>query len=62
MAVLKGVTKGQKAYTTLQCGRGPEDHIELNSDLVYSEYRRFLRGIYPTRPSSQPFVRAQRRV
>ncbi|KIM44856.1 hypothetical protein M413DRAFT_442826 [Hebeloma cylindrosporum] len=35
MAVLKGLTKGQKAYTSVQCGRGPEDHIELNSDLVY---------------------------
>jgi len=47
MAVLKGVTKAQKAYTSVQCGRGPEDHIELNSDLVYSEYRRFLRWNLP---------------
>jgi hypothetical protein len=39
MAVLKGLTKGQKSYSTIQCGKGPEDHLELNSDLVYSEYR-----------------------
>ncbi|KAJ3576468.1 hypothetical protein NP233_g409 [Leucocoprinus birnbaumii] len=29
------LTKGPKAYTSVQCGPGPEDHIELNSDLVY---------------------------
>ncbi|TFK39415.1 hypothetical protein BDQ12DRAFT_681748 [Crucibulum laeve] len=29
------ITKGPKAYTSVQCGRGKEDHIELNSDLVY---------------------------
>ncbi|KAF9477761.1 hypothetical protein BDN70DRAFT_91691 [Pholiota conissans] len=36
MAVLKGLTtKAKKAYTSVQCGRGPYDHIELNNDLVY---------------------------
>ncbi|KAF5316544.1 hypothetical protein D9619_006144 [Psilocybe cf. subviscida] len=35
MAVLTGLTRGSKAYTTVQCGRNPRDHIELNSDLVY---------------------------
>ena len=25
------------AYSTVQCGSGPEDHIELNSDLLYCE-------------------------
>lgn len=42
MAMLKGLTKEQKAYTSVQCGRDPEDHIELNSDLVYSELRAFI--------------------
>ncbi|KIJ53160.1 hypothetical protein M422DRAFT_73965 [Sphaerobolus stellatus SS14] len=29
------VSRGPKAYTSVQCGSGPDDHIELNSDLVY---------------------------
>ncbi|KAF8998546.1 hypothetical protein BDQ17DRAFT_1391700 [Cyathus striatus] len=29
------VTVGPKAYTSVQCGKDPNDHIELNSDLVY---------------------------
>ncbi|KIJ33946.1 hypothetical protein M422DRAFT_213317 [Sphaerobolus stellatus SS14] len=29
------ISKGPKAYTSVQCGSGPNDHIELNSDLVY---------------------------
>ncbi|KAF8972661.1 hypothetical protein BDZ97DRAFT_2003516 [Flammula alnicola] len=33
MSVLKGLTRSHKAYTSVQCGRN--DHIELNSDLVY---------------------------
>lgn len=49
MAMLKGLTKGKKAYTSVQCGRGPEDHIELNSDLVYSEYEAFVKGNIPDR-------------
>lgn len=49
MTMLKGLTKGQKAYTSVQCGRGPEDHIELNSDLVYSEYQAFLKGNIPNK-------------
>jgi hypothetical protein len=35
LAPLEGLTKGPKAYTTVQCGPGLEDHTELNSDLVY---------------------------
>ena len=35
MARLEGFTKGPKAYTSVQCGRGANDHIELNTDLVY---------------------------
>lgn len=30
------LTRGPKAYTSVQCGPGPNDHVELNSDLVYS--------------------------
>ncbi|RXW20678.1 hypothetical protein EST38_g5181 [Candolleomyces aberdarensis] len=32
---LEGLTKGPKRYTSVQCGPGDKDHIELNSDLVY---------------------------
>ncbi|KAF8899614.1 hypothetical protein CPB84DRAFT_1924377 [Gymnopilus junonius] len=35
LAVLEGLTASRKAYTSVQCGAGPEDHIELNSDFVY---------------------------
>ncbi|KDR67984.1 hypothetical protein GALMADRAFT_257533 [Galerina marginata CBS 339.88] len=35
LAILKGTIKSRKAYTSVQCGSGPGDHIELNSDLVY---------------------------
>jgi hypothetical protein len=35
MARLEGFTKGPKTYTSVQCGRGANDHIELNSDLKY---------------------------
>ncbi|KAF6753054.1 hypothetical protein DFP72DRAFT_435448 [Ephemerocybe angulata] len=35
VAKLEGLTKGPKRYTSVQCGPGPEDHVELNSDLVY---------------------------
>ena len=34
---LVGLTKAAKAYSSVQCGAGPNDHVELNSDLVYSE-------------------------
>lgn len=30
------LTKGPKTYTSVQYGPGSNDHIELNSDLVYS--------------------------
>ncbi|TFK25605.1 hypothetical protein FA15DRAFT_339936 [Coprinopsis marcescibilis] len=35
IAPLEGLTRGPKRYTSVQCGKGPDDHIELNSDLVY---------------------------
>ncbi|VDB85019.1 unnamed protein product [Peniophora sp. CBMAI 1063] len=35
IASVSGTTKGPKAYTSVQCGPGENDHIELNSDLVY---------------------------
>ncbi|KDQ61598.1 hypothetical protein JAAARDRAFT_171909 [Jaapia argillacea MUCL 33604] len=36
LAPIEGITKGPKAYTSVQCGpSSDEDHIELNSDLVY---------------------------
>ena len=38
LANLEGLTKAPKAYSSVQCGRGPDDHVELNSDLVYSAY------------------------
>jgi hypothetical protein len=34
---LEGLTKGPKAYSSVQCGTGEEDHFELCSDLLYSE-------------------------
>ncbi|KAJ3550340.1 hypothetical protein NMY22_g543 [Coprinellus aureogranulatus] len=35
VARLDGLTRGPKRYTSVQCGPGEDDHIELNSDLVY---------------------------
>ncbi|KAI0272458.1 hypothetical protein BC834DRAFT_817486 [Gloeopeniophorella convolvens] len=35
IAHLSGLTKGPKAYSSVQCGAGPEDHVELHSDLLY---------------------------
>ncbi|EIN05517.1 hypothetical protein PUNSTDRAFT_74635 [Punctularia strigosozonata HHB-11173 SS5] len=35
---LRGLTKGAKAYSSVQCGPGPEDHVELNSDLLYMNH------------------------
>ncbi|KAL0953502.1 hypothetical protein HGRIS_004728 [Hohenbuehelia grisea] len=35
LAYLEGLTKGPRAYTSVQCGPGVNDHVELNSDLVY---------------------------
>jgi hypothetical protein len=32
----EGLTSATKTYTSVQCGRGSDDHFELNSDLVYS--------------------------
>jgi len=32
---LKGLLKSPKAYTSVQYGPGSDDHIELNSDLVF---------------------------
>ncbi|KAH6916140.1 hypothetical protein BKA70DRAFT_1501829 [Coprinopsis sp. MPI-PUGE-AT-0042] len=35
MTPLTGLTQGPKRYSSVQCGKGPNDHVELNSDLVY---------------------------
>ncbi|EIM86877.1 uncharacterized protein STEHIDRAFT_131417 [Stereum hirsutum FP-91666 SS1] len=35
IARLEGLTKGPKAYSSVQCGPNVDDHIELNSDLLY---------------------------
>jgi hypothetical protein len=35
ITALEGLTKSPKAYTSVQCGPGLDDHVELNSDLVY---------------------------
>ncbi|ETW79066.1 hypothetical protein HETIRDRAFT_323246 [Heterobasidion irregulare TC 32-1] len=35
LAFLEGLTKGPKAYSSVQCGPNSDDHIELNSDLLY---------------------------
>jgi len=31
----EGLSKGPKAYTSVQCGPGLDDNVELNSDLVF---------------------------
>jgi hypothetical protein len=38
----EGLTKSEKTYTSVQCGRGSEDHVELNSDLVYGTDDRYF--------------------
>ncbi|KAG9035579.1 hypothetical protein FS842_003677 [Serendipita sp. 407] len=38
IARLEGLTKGPKAYSSVQCGTGEEDHVELNSDLLYMNH------------------------
>ncbi|KAI0788792.1 hypothetical protein C8Q75DRAFT_767942 [Abortiporus biennis] len=35
---ITGTTKAKIAYTSVQTGKGPDDHIELNSDLVYANH------------------------
>ncbi|KAJ7746869.1 hypothetical protein DFH07DRAFT_831613 [Mycena maculata] len=35
LTVLTTVTRSHKAYSTVQCGKGPQDNIELNSDFLY---------------------------
>ncbi|KAH9004694.1 hypothetical protein EDB86DRAFT_2884976 [Lactarius hatsudake] len=35
IAHLAGLTKAPRSYATMQCGRGPDDHVLLNSDLLY---------------------------
>jgi hypothetical protein len=53
LAKFEGLTRAPKAYTSVQCGRGPDDHMELNSDLVYSAYALFI--LFFRRPLSTPF-------
>ncbi|KAG8894610.1 hypothetical protein FRB99_001103 [Tulasnella sp. 403] len=33
ICLMRGLTSGQKKYSTVQCG--PNEHFELNSDLLY---------------------------
>jgi hypothetical protein len=47
MAALTGLTEGNKAYTSVQCGTGPDDHVELNSDLVYGMPYPWYHVLYP---------------
>ncbi|KAJ7355577.1 hypothetical protein DFH08DRAFT_852857 [Mycena albidolilacea] len=35
LTVLSNLTRCPKAYSSVQCGRGPEDNVELNSDFVF---------------------------
>ncbi|KAI0031286.1 hypothetical protein K488DRAFT_52426 [Vararia minispora EC-137] len=35
---IEGTTRGPKAYSSVQCGPGEDDHIELNSDLLYANH------------------------
>lgn len=37
ITLIEGISRGPKAYTSVQCGLGPDDHFELNSDLVYGK-------------------------
>ena len=67
MAYLRGLTNGPRTYTSVQNGRGPEDNINLNSDLEFScvigrpSNATWLADIAHTQYSifSQPFLRAQ---
>jgi len=58
LAVLSGVRRSKKAYTSVQCGRGIDDNIELNSDLAYSEWAMINDPARINRCSSQPLLRA----
>jgi hypothetical protein len=49
---LEGLTRAPKAYTSVQCGRGSEDHLEVNSDLVYSPLHPYRYSYLPLRCSS----------
>ncbi|KAJ6496785.1 hypothetical protein DFH09DRAFT_1205011 [Mycena vulgaris] len=35
LTVLKNLTPSGKAYSTVQCGKGSQDNVELNSDFLY---------------------------
>ncbi|KAF8196736.1 hypothetical protein K438DRAFT_1906208 [Mycena galopus ATCC 62051] len=38
LTVLHNLTRSPKAYSTVQCGRGSEDNVELNSDFVFADH------------------------
>ncbi|CAG7847530.1 SubName: Full=Uncharacterized protein {ECO:0000313/EMBL:CCA72457.1} [Serendipita indica DSM 11827] len=38
VARLEGLTVGPKAYSSVQCGTGDDEHVELNSDLLYMNH------------------------
>lgn len=58
---LEGLSKGPKDYTSVQCGPNPDDHIELNSDLVFGEssLKDSLLDFYLTHICSEPLLRAE---
>ncbi|KAJ7281935.1 hypothetical protein C8J57DRAFT_1298947 [Mycena rebaudengoi] len=35
LTFLNKSTRSHRAYSTVQCGKGPDDNIELNSDFLY---------------------------
>ena len=60
---LEGLSKSPKAYTSVQCGPGPDDHVELNSDLVFGEIslETFLVLVITNFPlASESLMRAER--
>lgn len=60
---LKGLLKSPKAYTSVQYGPGSDDHIELNSDLVFGETPQIsLTSLSVTESivASEPFLRTER--
>lgn len=60
---MEGLTYGPKRYTSVQCGPGPDDNVELNSDLVYGEHDAQVYQHRAKQPSrSQPLLRAERSI
>ncbi|KAJ7880325.1 hypothetical protein B0H14DRAFT_1572916 [Mycena olivaceomarginata] len=47
LTVLSNLTRSPKAYSSVQCGRGPEDNVELNSDFVFGKYLPLPKSCFP---------------